>query len=133
MRSTQVILLLVLRSQLVLICVLYFIFLCFYIVSASGINWVDTQDGHFEFKRMPFGLKNAPAACARMVQRVLGLICRSYKLTQMIYVFFQMILIRMYNIYYKYFVAILLFCLLLRQNLCLHCFTSDFQCLILIK
>lgn len=31
-----------------------------------------TQDGHFEFKRMPFGLKNAPAACARMVQRILG-------------------------------------------------------------
>ena len=28
-----------------------------------------TQDGHFEFKRMPFGLKNA---CARMVQRVFG-------------------------------------------------------------
>jgi len=31
-----------------------------------------TPDGHFEFLRLPFGLKNAPAEFSRIMQQVLG-------------------------------------------------------------
>ena len=31
-----------------------------------------TQDGHFEFLRLPFGLKNAPADFSRMMYMTLG-------------------------------------------------------------
>ncbi len=31
-----------------------------------------TPDGHFEFLRLPFGLKNAPAEFSRILQHVLG-------------------------------------------------------------
>ena len=41
-----------------------------------------TQDGHFQFNRMPFGLKNAPATFQRMMDTALrglvGKCCFSY-------------------------------------------------------
>ena len=39
---------------------------------------ISTQDGHFEFERMPFGLKNSPAMFQRMMDTALrGLICKT--------------------------------------------------------
>ena len=39
---------------------------------SKAITAFSTADGHYQFRRMPFGLKNAPALFCRVMQQIFG-------------------------------------------------------------